>query len=119
MEVRDLEMAQTGVCTAAVRPGSLVARTVSAGPSDTAASPRDVAIRVGGDGVRFSRRHGIQAGPMPRSVAAAGRGDRSGTERSERQALLHTQGQGDDPGRTAAFLYGTRTPTPAVSHTQA
>jgi len=55
----------------------LLSRALPAGPSYAAASPRDVAIRVGGDGVRLSRLPDVQAGPMPRSVAAEGSGDGS------------------------------------------
>jgi hypothetical protein len=46
--------------------------------------PRDVSIRVGGDGVLLSRRQGVYAGPRQRSVAAVGRGDRSGTALADR-----------------------------------
>jgi len=50
---------------------------VPAGPSYAAASPCDVCIRGGGDGVRLLRLRGGPAGPRQRSAAAKGRGDGS------------------------------------------
>ena len=96
-----------------------LARARPAGPSYTAASPRDVSIRVGGAGVRLSCLQGVQAGPMQRSVAAEGSGDRSVTELSDRQELLNTQNQGDFSGLKAVSLHCTLKRTPEVSHTQA